>query len=351
MAEADGLRGRPVLVTGAGGFLGGNLVCAVRAEGFPVRALVRRPPSGPVWQGLDGVEVVQADIRDLSCLHGAMAGVGAVLHAAALVTLVPRPRQEAFAVNVAGTHNVCEAALRAGVRRLVLTSSACTVAAGTADAPATEETPYNLGGIRAPYYQSKRLAERVVGQYAARGLEVVTLCPAYILGPRDVRPTTNALLLHAARAPIAALPPGGMNIIDVREAALAHVRALSLGKPGQRYVLAGPYCSYADLAAEARRVVGTRGGVHILPSWTRGPGSAVLALAAGLLPRVPNELSVPSFRYGFVAFHVSGARADATFGLSHRLVTETVFDTLRWFQQSRRLRWLVGRRLQTPEPP
>jgi dihydroflavonol-4-reductase len=165
-----------------------------------------------------------------------------------------------------------------------------------------------------------------------------------------VRPTTNALLLHAARAPIAVLPPGGINVIDVREAALAHVRALWLGKAGQRYVLAGPYCRYADLAGEARRVVGARGGALVLPRWVRGPGAAVLALAAGLLPRVPNGLSVPSFRYGFVAFHVSGARADATFGLSHRPVTETVFDTLRWFQQSRRLRWLVGRRLQTLEP-
>jgi dihydroflavonol-4-reductase len=268
-----------------------------------------------------------------------MTGVRAVLHVAALTALVPRPRQESIRVNVSGTRNVCESALRAGVR-LVFTSSACTVAAGTAANPATEETPYNLSDIRAPYYRSKRLAEKVVGQFHARGLETVTLCPAFVLGPRDQRLTTNELLLHGARAPMVLLPPGGINVIDVRDAALAHVRALQAGRPGERYLLAGPYCSYADLVSEARRFVGKPGKVRLLPHRARGVGSMALALAGGVLPHTPNGLTLPSYRYGFVAVHVCGAKGDAAFGLSHRPVEDTVRDTLYWFHSSGLAPWL-----------
>jgi dihydroflavonol-4-reductase len=86
----------------------------------------------------------------------ALDGVGAVLHAAARTALEPRPRRDAFRVNVEGTRIVCAAALQAGVQRLVFTSSVSTVAAGTAALPATEESPYNLGGIRSPYYARLR---------------------------------------------------------------------------------------------------------------------------------------------------------------------------------------------------
>ncbi|MGH7170292.1 MAG: NAD-dependent epimerase/dehydratase family protein, partial [Gemmataceae bacterium] len=222
------------------------------------------------------------------------------------------------------------AALRAKVRRLVFTSSASTIAPGTAEQPATEDSAENRGPIRAPYYDSKRRAEQVVREFNSLGLETITFCPGYVLGPRDARPTTNELLLHAARRRWPVLPPGGMNIMDVREAATAHVRALGLGQPGERYVLAGPYRSYADLGRIVRCLLGS-GSVRVLPRWMRCTASVPLAIASGVLGNVPNGLAVPSFQYGFVAYHLSGAKADQTFGLTHRPVEETVRDTLRWF--------------------
>jgi dihydroflavonol-4-reductase len=343
MEAGEGLRTQPVLVTGAGGFLGVNVVAALRERGLAVRAMVRRPPAGPQWQGITGVEFVRGDVCDPHSVRRAMDGVGAVVHCAALTNPVPWPRSDAFRVNVEGTRHVCDAALRAKVRRMVFTSSVCTVATGTATEPATEDTPYNLGNITAPYFASKRRAEAVVHEYHARGLDVVTLCPALILGPRDGRPTTNTILLWAARALRAWVPPGGMNVIDVREAARAHARALWSGRPGQRYLLAGPYCAYADLAREARRVAGNAGGVHVLPRWVEGVGALALALTGGVLPWLPRDLTLPNFRYGFVELHASGARGDAAFDLKHRAVAETVRDTLHWFRSSGLAPWLRRR--------
>jgi dihydroflavonol-4-reductase len=337
MNEERAVRCGRVLVTGAGGFLGANLVWTLREQGFSVRALVHRPPRGPQWTGLDAVEWVIGDVCDARQIERALKGVSHVIHAAALTRIRPCPRRDAFRVNVEGTRIVCAAARKAGVRRLVFTSSASSLQPGTPERPATEDSPSNHEGIRAPYYESKRQAEQVVREFDALGLETIILCPGYMLGPRDGRPTTNEILLYAARWPWPMLPPGGMNIVDVREAALAHVRALWRGCPGERYVLAGPYESYFELGRIVRRVQGW-GRVGLLPKWTRLAGSIPLAIASGMFPAIANGLTVASYQYGFVSYHLSGAKADRLFGLTHRPAEETVRDTLSWFRSTGLLR-------------
>ncbi|MCS6852069.1 MAG: NAD-dependent epimerase/dehydratase family protein [Gemmataceae bacterium] len=337
-----------VLVTGAGGFLGGNIVRALREYGVRVRGLVRRQPRQERSRADDGVEFVVGDVRRPDEVAAAMVGVRYVIHAAGLTHMVPLPRGAAFQVNVQGTRNVCEAARRAGVRRLVFTSSLGTVATLATAGPVSEDDHAPRWAVRTPYHRSKWLAERVVRSFAAQGLETVILNPAFMIGPRDPRPTTNELLLFAARNRPAALPPGGINVIDVREAACAHVRALWMGQSGERYFLAGPYRSYTELGRLVRRIAGVRWPLYTLPRWTYAPGSLLLALLPALWPEAPASLACPNFQAGFRDFRASGERADRTFHLSHRPLEESVWDTLHWFQASGLAPWLP-RHLRRPD--
>jgi dihydroflavonol-4-reductase len=336
-------RGGPILVTGANGFLGSNVVWTLRRLGLPVRALVRRPPRGPQWNDVDEVDVVRGDVCDPVGLARAMEGVNGVIHNAACLDMAPRPNRLAYHVNVEGTRNVCAAALHAGVRRLVFTSSLGTIQPGSAAAPADEGAPYVRRRNSNPYHISKRLAEGVIRNYAAQGLETTIFCTALILGPRDQYGMSNQLVLVPARYPCLAMPPGGTSALDVREAAMAHVRALWMGPPGGRYILAGPYVPYVELANLVKQIIRSPVRVQPLPHWTRAPGSWLLALVSGLLPTVPNSLSVPNFRYGYVDFHLCGELADRTFGLVHRPISATVLETLRWFQDSGLAPWLKSR--------
>ncbi|MFN4258623.1 MAG: NAD-dependent epimerase/dehydratase family protein [Gemmataceae bacterium] len=330
----------PVLVTGANGFLGANLVWTLRAAGVPVRAFVRRPPRGPQWRGLEDVEYCLGDICQPHTLRPALRGVSWVIHAAGCTEHNPRPRRLSFRINVDGTRNVCQAALEGGVRRLVYTSSIVTVIHDTLRTQLPQLVPGRLGSISSTYLGSKQRAEDVVNSYAGRGLDVIVLNPCYTIGPRDIKPTTNQFLLSAARYPLAYLPPGGMNVIDVREVALAHLRALWLGQPGVRYVLGGPYVTYKQLAAWVARLQGQPDRTTVIPRWCYLPGSLALAILTALCPNPLAGVSLPNFQYGFLPLRADGELALRTFQLALRPPEQSIWDTLRWFQDIGMAPWL-----------
>ena len=234
-------------------------------------------------------------------------------------------------------------AIAGRVERLVYTSTLHTLAAGSAGSPADEDTPWNLASVRSPYSETKREAERIV----LRGeLPAVALCPGMVIGPRDPKPTSTSLLLVMARSPIGFLPGGGIPVIDAEVAALAHRRALSMGEPGRRYALMGPYLSYADMARLVGRVAGQPRGVVRLPDLIEWP----LVRGAGLLDRLGGgsriEVSAAAIAGGFLRLHVSGARADAAFGLVHPPPIESIYRALEDAKRSGLAPWL---RLKRPD--
>ena len=183
--DGEGLRRvKPVLVTGATGFVGWHVARVLRERGYPVRALVR---GGKRVRELD-VEHRTGDLRDAESLAGAVQGCGAVFHVAADYRLWARDAGEMRRSNVEGTRNVLWAARRAGVERVVYTSTVGCIgipAGGEGD----EERPVALGDMAGAYKRSKFEAEMAALEFARNGLPVVIVNPTAPVGDGDVKPT------------------------------------------------------------------------------------------------------------------------------------------------------------------
>lgn len=243
------------LVTGATGFVGANLIEALNAQGWPARALMRKTSS---LRGLEGLsyELALGDILEPGSLAEAMGGIDCVFHVAAAVDYWRVGVDPMYRINVEGTSNVLRAALKAGVKRVVFTSSVAALGAPGWMTPADETHAFNLRPEQYPYGYSKVLAEQIVQQYVKKGLDAVIVNPAVIMGPRDVNLGTGSMLTELKRHAILVYPPGGVSVIDVGDVVAGHIAAAERGRTGARYILSGENLWHKDVLGIAAEVVG-----------------------------------------------------------------------------------------------
>jgi len=315
-----------VLVTGAGGFVGGHVARALAGAGHAVRGISRRPV---VMEADDSqIEWLIGDLTDAEFRRRALAGVRGVIHTAGWVSLGPDVLNTSYSSNVELTRSLLAAANQAGVERFVYTSTLYTLAAGTPDQPADESTAWNLERLDSPYTRTKRIAERLVLEASRPGFTTIALCPGMVLGPRDFKPTSTKVVRTMAGMSIAILPHGGIPIIDAAVLALAHRRALISGGASQRYAVVGPYLSYPEMARIVAAITGRPSRVIPIPDrlepLLEWGADCVGFLSLRRLPNVSRELVAG----GFLRLHVSGARADACFGLVHPPAIETISRSL-----------------------
>jgi dihydroflavonol-4-reductase len=312
----------PVLVTGAGGFVGGHVARGLAAAGHSVRGWARQPPT--IEAGDPPIEWIVGDLLDADCRRRSLWGVRAVIHAAGWVSLGPDRRGLSSVLNVELTRHLLVEAAAAGVERFVYTSTLYTLAAGTAENPANEFAPWNLECVDSPYTRSKREAERLVIAANRPEFSTVALCPGMVQGPRDSKPTSTTIVKAFSQSFLAVGPPGGIPIVDAEIVALAHRRALVAGEGGGRYAVVGPYLSYCELG---KLVASIAGRPRVLIPLSEGLRPLIVPAAGVVAPlmrwRWP-ELSTTLAAGGFLHLHVRGDRADRCFGLKHPRAIESI---------------------------
>jgi dihydroflavonol-4-reductase len=318
-----------ILVTGATGLLGNNVVRALLHRGETVRVLVRQTGELPPLAGLT-VERKLGDVRDAESVRRACQGVSAVIHAAALVHIGWSRLREQRSINLDGTRNVAAAALAANAR-LVHVSTVNTLGVGRRDRVLDEESP-RTGQVPCGYVVTKREAEAVVQQHIAQGLNAVIVNPAFMLGPWDWKPSSGQMLLQVARKFTPLAPTGGCTLCDVRDVADGVLAALARGESGRNYILAGHRLSYHDLWRLMAEVTGGK------PPWFRaGPLMRIIGAQGGdawgqLTGREPSLNSAAVTMSGQFHYY-SSARAEVELGYRSRPVRETITDAWRWFQE------------------
>jgi dihydroflavonol-4-reductase len=250
-----------------------------------------------------------------------------VIHTAAWVSLGRDRRGLSRAINVDATRTLLHEARQVGVERFVYTSTLHTLAAGTSEVPADEETPWNLQSVDSPYCRTKREAEAIVLQASNASFTTIVLCPGMVLGERDPKPTSTRLIHTLAKTPVAVVPNGGIPIVDTSVISTAHQRALVAGRPGERYAVVGSYLSYVDLARTVAEAAGRPWMVVVMPDFLETPFKGVVHLIDRL--RLAKEVSATTVAGGYLRLHVSGRKADECFGLVHPPPIESIRAALR----------------------
>jgi len=277
---------RAVLVTGATGFVGSELVRLLLARGFEVHALARgaHPTLPVVWHA--------GDLVDARAVDTAIAAARPrwVVHSGALISYASRDTQRAREVNVEGTRHVLEACKRRGVGRLVFVSSVVAVGPSPDGEPLDERSPFTGAGLGVDYMDTKRAAEELV-LAAANELDVVVANPAAVYGPAEGPSNTVKFLqqLAAGKWPIA-VPPGTIALVGLRDAAEGILLVLERGRRGERYLLVERCVPVRELFRMMGEALGVPRARRTIP---RALWPLVVAIAR-LIDRVrPLELATP----------------------------------------------------------
>jgi dihydroflavonol-4-reductase len=314
------------LVTGATGFVGSHVARALVERGDAVRVTVRaRSPKEPL-EGLDAERVNLPDVTDRRALRHALKGVERVFHVAGTTNL-RLSAAEARRVNAEGTRVVLEEALRAGVQRVVHTSSVAALGPAPPHSALDERAAFP-GHLGMPYPDSKRLAELEALRVGAHGLPVVIVNPAHVFGPGDWGPSSTDVVRRFLLGRIPAYVGGAINIVDVRDVAAGHLLADERGEPGERYILGNRNYTWDRVFAELAHVSGVEGPA------VRVPYPVALALAGsgarllGRPPVMPAEVKAAGHWWT-----CRNARARRELGWSVRAHEETVEETVRWWME------------------
>lgn len=318
---------KPVLVTGASGFVGWHVARLLRERGIAVRALCRRASRIPE---LD-IERVTGDLRDVDSLHTAVAGCSSVFHIAADYRLWSPKPQELYASNVQGTRNMLEAARDAGVERVVYTSTVGCIGiprSGIGD----ETSAVTLDELHGAYKRSKFMAEQIALEFAAGGFPVVIANPTAPMGDHDFKPTpTGQIVDDFLKGRIPAFIDTGLNIVDVRDVAAGHLLAWEHGRAGERYILGSENMTLKSILAELASITGRKAPRVQLPyavAWTAGVITTALAGITGIPPRAPLE----AVRMAKKKMWVSHAKASSELGFRPRPARHALEAAVRWFE-------------------
>lgn len=338
MGDGDSAAGRggpTTLVTGGAGFVGSAVVRQLVQSGHRVRVLIRLTSDSRNLRSLP-VDVVTGDLTDYRSLRQAITGCDFLFHAAADYRLwVPKP-QEMYENNVQGTEKIMQEALRAGVRKIIYTSSVATLRLNGNGAPADETSAASLTDMIGHYKRSKFLAEAAVLQLIeTRGLPAVVVNPSAPVGPRDIKPTpTGRFIADAVSGRMPAYVNTGLNIVHVDDVAKGHLLALEHGRIGERYILGGHNMMLKEILLEVASFAGCR------PPFARIPHTAILPIAvlseawARCASKSAPRVTLDGVRMAKKRMFFSSEKAERELGYAPRPAREALQDAVRWFRQN-----------------
>lgn len=321
-----------ILVTGASGFLGTNIVHECLKRKHTVRAF-SLPGSETSYIERKGVEPVFGDVADADAVSRAMRGVDAVIHVAGDTSFWKKRFERQRRTNVEGVRAVMDAALAAGVKRVVHTSTVDSLGYNPEGLADETWSAYNYGGTGYNYADTKREGERLALSYVAKGLKVVVINPGSMIGPFDHTLQFGRLFMDLRDGKVPAVLPGGAPWAHVGEVARAHVTALTKGRPGERYICGGVNESYRRVFAVIAASVGAKPPRFTMSPWMTVAYGYLMEFLANFTGKPP-DLNPGQARYMSVFPKYDSSKAVRELGFKIVPLEEMVADAGAWYAEN-----------------
>ena len=321
-------------VTGATGFIGGNLVRELLDQGASVRAMVRPGSDHTAIEGLN-VEIAEADLLgEEEPMRRALSGCDALFHVGALYAYWPPDHGLAYRTNVEGTKKILSAATKAGVKRVVHTSSSAAIGLPKDGSPGTEETPVDTRQLLAGYKRSKYLSELEALKAGINGLETVIVNPTTPVGPGDVKPTpTGRIIVDFLKQRMFGYLETGLNLVHVGDVAKGHVLAYEKGKPGHRYILGNRNMTLREIFQTLARITGLRPPKVRIPYWVALAFAYADEMVEGRLLRRTPRATTAEVQLARKRMFFDPAKSRAELGLPQTPVDDGLAEAVGWFRE------------------
>lgn len=321
-----------VFLTGATGFVGYHVARALASEGADLRMLVRKTSNLANLEGLSGDTHV-GDLAIPESYASALDGCDAVMHVAADYRLWIRDPDLMYQANVDGTRDLLRMARRAGVKRVVYTSSVATMHFRKDGLVVNEDTPVSIADMVGHYKRSKFLAEQQAIAAAQDGQQVIILNPTTPIGPHDGKPTpTGRIFVDFLNGKFPAYVDTGLNLVDVSEVARTHVAALTVGTPGRRYILGGENLTLKQILDKMAAITGIPSPTVKIPFAVAASYAFFEEWITGRIRGKEPRATLEEVRMGRKKMFASSARAQQELGFRILPVYPAMRSAIEWFR-------------------
>ena len=322
-----------VLVTGATGFIGSNIVRELIKDGKNVRVTLRESSDTRNIDDLN-VEKVYCDIRDKNAVKEALKGCDTLFHTAAYFAHWSANKQLFYDINVDGTKIILEEALSQGLEKVVYTSTSNTIGSHGAGNYVNEEAEFNGWDTGDHYAISKYLAEIEAMKICEKGLPLVIVNPTLVIGVRDRKPTpSGALIVDVANENMPGYIEGAINVIDVEDVARGHIQAAQKGRIGERYLFGNENLFVGEFFELIAEVAGVKAPKRKIPYLIALLLGYLFQLGARITKKEP-LVTVSQVRLGNMGEHFDCSKAINELGLRQTSIRETVENAFNWFKEN-----------------
>jgi dihydroflavonol-4-reductase len=319
------------LVTGATGFIGSHVARKLVQRGESVRILLRKTSKTLNIEDIDA-ERVYGDILDVDSIRKAIKGCDTVYHTAGLVSFRKSDYKRLEDINVKGTVNVLSAALEAGVKKVVYTSSVAAIGVNPNGGVANEDTPFTLEHMGIQYLNTKYRAEQEALRFYRQGLPVVIVNPSVVIGPGDVYLSSCGFIVWYCKKKFPGYMDGGINLVDVEDVAEGHILAAQKGRLGERYILGNKNLSIKEVFELLEKVTGIPAPRIKIPYFVALAAAFFVERILGISLPNYSSMDVDSVRASRFYWYFDSSKAVRELGFPQTPVEQSIEKTVKWLK-------------------